>query len=65
VPVTVFQGGKTIELSVDQTQAIPKGAAFRSIGKVQLQKEVEAIITIRNEGTDGFVIVDALQLVSE
>jgi hypothetical protein len=65
VPVTVRNGGTTVELLVDQTLPIPAGTGFRSIGKVQLQKEVETTITVRNAGTNGFVILDALQLVAE
>jgi hypothetical protein len=36
------------------------GEVFRSIGKVEL--DGDCVITIKNSGTDGFVIVDALQL---
>jgi hypothetical protein len=65
VPLNIKNGEKTVELRVDQTQPLPAGEAFRSIGKVDLQKDIETIITIRNAGTDGFVILDALQLVAE
>jgi hypothetical protein len=65
VPVAVRNGVTTVDLLVDQTQPMPAGAVFRSIGKVQLQKEVETTVTIRNEGTEGFVILDALQLVAD
>jgi hypothetical protein len=36
------------------------GEVFRSIGHVEL--DGDCVITIKNSGTDGFVIVDALQL---
>jgi hypothetical protein len=65
VPLNIKNGEKTVELRVDQTQTLPAGEAFRSIGKVDLQKDIETIITLRNAGTDGFVILDALQLVAE
>jgi hypothetical protein len=65
VPLTIQNGEKTIELLVDQTQPLPAGEAFRSIGKVGLQKDLETTITLRNANTDGFVILDALQLVAE
>ncbi len=62
VPLTVRNGEKTVEFFADQTQPLPSGEAFRSIGKVELQKGLETTITLRNAGTDGFVILDALQL---
>jgi hypothetical protein len=62
VPLTIQNGKKAIELFVDQTQPLPAGEAFRSIGKVELQKDLETTITLRNRETDGFVILDALQL---
>ncbi|MBL9179021.1 MAG: FAD-dependent oxidoreductase [Verrucomicrobiaceae bacterium] len=64
-PLTIQNGEKSIELPVDQTQPLPAGEAFRSIGKIDLQKEIETTITLRNAGTNGFVILDALQLVAE
>ena len=62
VPVVVECGGRKTELTVDQTQPLAAGEAFRSIGAVSLEATAETVITIRNTGTDGFVIVDALQL---
>jgi hypothetical protein len=50
---------------VDQTQPLPPGQHFKSVGNVQLESGVETIITISNHQTVGFVIVDALQLLSE
>ena len=43
-------------------EPLPAGEAFRSIGRVELQKDLETTLTIRNADTDGFVILDALQL---
>jgi hypothetical protein len=65
VPVTIRQGDTTVEWSVDQTLPMPAGAAFRTIGRVQLRGGAETTITLRNEGTDGFVILDGFQLVPE
>lgn len=62
VPVTIQSGTHKTTLTVDQTQALPAGEAFRSIGKVELSADAETVITITNTGTDGFVILDALQL---
>jgi len=65
VPLTIQNGEKAVELLVDQTQPLPAGEAFRSIGKINLQEEIETTITLRNAGTNGFVILDALQLIAE
>lgn len=64
-PLTIQNGEKSIKLPLDQTQPLPAGEAFRSIGKIDLQKEIETTITLRNAGTNGFVILDALQLIAE
>lgn len=63
VPLTVETGGRSVELQVDQTRPLPAGEAFRSVGHVDLVKDAETIITLGNAGTEGFVILDALQLV--
>ncbi|MCB1276837.1 FAD-dependent oxidoreductase [Prosthecobacter sp.] len=62
VPVTIQNGERKIEITVDQTQPLPAGEAFRSIGRVELDGGTETTITLSNTGTDGFVILDALQL---
>lgn len=62
VPVVIACGGRKTEILVDQTQPLAVGEAFRSIGAVSLDAGAETTITIRNISTDGFVIVDALQL---
>ncbi len=63
VPVTVQCGERKTEITVDQTQPLAAGEAFRTIGSVQLDGDVETVITVSNTGTDGFVILDALQLI--
>jgi len=60
VPLEIESGGRTTVLTVDQTSPLPPGEAFRSIGVVEL--EGDTTITLRNRDTDGFVILDALQL---
>ena len=62
VPVTIQCGSRTFSMTVDETQALPLGEMFRRIGEVALEKDLESTITIANRDTDGFVIVDALQL---
>ena len=63
VPLTIESGGRKTAITVDQTQPLAAGEAFRSIGTVQLDGETETVITLSNTGTDGFVILDALQLI--
>ncbi len=61
VPVLVRIGKTEHRISVDQTKVIPAGQLFRSVGKFELEQDREVVITVSNEGTDGFVIVDAIQ----
>lgn len=63
VPVEVQSGTFTKTFTVDETQPLPAGGAFRSVGVVTLDAGAESIITLSNTGTEGFVILDALQLV--
>lgn len=65
VPVTVVNGSHKEDFSVDQTQPLPSGQRFAPVGKVRLESNVETIITISSGRTTGFVIVDALQLLSK
>ena len=65
VPVTIRSGDKKIQITVDQTKPLPSGAVFRLVGTVELQAGVETTVTVSNTGTDGFVILDALQFVME
>ncbi len=65
VPVTVQSGTHKTALTVDQTVPLPKGDPFRSIGTVELSADTETTLTISNTGTQGFVILDALQLVKQ
>jgi hypothetical protein len=62
VPVIVAKGSQTKVFTVDQTQPLPRGQHFKSVGNVHLESGVETVITISNRQTEGFVIVDALQL---
>ncbi len=62
VPVNVACGTHKKFFYVDQTQPLPTGQPFKLVGNVQLESEVETIITINNMNTVGFIVVDALQL---
>lgn len=61
-PIIIESDGQRTPLSFDQTHPLSAGDAFRSAGAIQLSANGETTITISNTGTEGFVILDALQL---
>ncbi|WP_235034313.1 FAD-dependent oxidoreductase [Roseiconus lacunae] len=63
VPVKIQHAGGTTSVSLDQrkTPAIEK--AFSSLGVFQFDQRQPAMVTISNEGTNGYVIVDAIRFV--
>jgi len=63
VPITVKSGGKEVKVFFSQKERLPTGESFRKAGVFDLSAGKDTIITISNEGTEGFVIVDAVQLV--
>jgi hypothetical protein len=63
VPVSILCGSHETKLIVDQTQALPEGQSFQPIATVELTTEVETTIQITNKDTNGFIIVDAVQLI--
>jgi len=62
VAITITSGSHMEKLTVDQTKPLPAGQHFRSLGEIELSADVETVITMTNQDTDGFVILDALQL---
>ena len=62
LPVTIIGGGSENRFTVDQTQPLPAGEAFRPIGSLRLCQGVEYTLTVTNQDTKGFVILDAFQL---
>ena len=62
VPITVVSGSNEKKFIVDQTKTFPTGQRFQLIGEIHLKGDVETLITISNKNTDGFVIIDAFQL---
>ena len=63
VPITIESGSEKTTLTFDQTQPLSADNAFRSAGVIQLSADGEIKIIISNTGTEGFVILDALQLI--
>ncbi len=62
VPVSLKHAGGVEELTVDQTKKPPIDGIFLSLGTFTFGPETPAVVTVRNEGTDGFVGVDTIQL---
>lgn len=63
VPITVKSGNKEVKVFFSQKERLPNGESFRKAGVFDLSAGKDTVITISNEGTEGFVIVDAVQLV--
>ncbi|WP_146391588.1 FAD-dependent oxidoreductase [Allorhodopirellula solitaria] len=60
VPVTIHRGNETNELRLNQRKK-PKHGAFASLGQFAFPKG-EAVVEISNTDTNGYVVVDAVQL---
>jgi hypothetical protein len=65
VPVTVAHAGGESRKHVNQKRAPSTDKTFTSIGVYEFSAENEATITISNKQTDGYVIVDAVQLIGQ
>ena len=64
VPVTIENGGEVYEVIVDQTKSAPILSMLKPIGQFTFQKSQRVVVTISNTKTNGYVIVDALQVIS-
>jgi hypothetical protein len=62
VPVTVETNGKKARLLLDQTIPLQAGDLFRTLAELDLKAGQPVTITLTNKNTDGFVIVDGVQL---
>ena len=62
VPMSVTIGDKRRVISVNQRLALDTGSAFRTVATLDLEAGQMVTIRFSNERTDGFVVVDALQL---
>jgi len=63
VPITIVSGKQKFLWTVDQTKPLPKGEQFRTIGTIDLAAADVTTITFSNKDTNGFVILDALQVI--
>jgi hypothetical protein len=64
VPVTVESAEGKREVRVNQRATPPIGKHFVSLGTYAFEADKPAAVTIRNAGTDGHVIIDAVQWVA-
>jgi len=62
LPIAIVGDGAEHRFTVDQTQPLPAGEAFREVGRLRLRQGMDYTLTVSNEGTKGFVILDAFQL---
>jgi hypothetical protein len=63
VPVTVRHAGGEAAVKVDQRKPGAIGKAWHSVGTFEFAAGEPAVVTISNAGTDGHVILDAVQFV--
>ena len=61
VPVTVKFAGGEKEVIIDERKTAPIDGLFISLGKYRFEAGHEAVVQVSNEGTDGYVIIDAVQ----
>jgi hypothetical protein len=62
VPVTIESASGVRKLHLNQREA-SKHSGFQSVATVELTADEAVIVTISNADTDGYVIVDAIQIV--
>jgi hypothetical protein len=62
VPITIEHADGTAQATVNQRLAPRFDKFFVSLGTFRFTPEKPAIIVVSNEGTDGYVVVDAVQL---
>lgn len=60
IPVVVQHAGGEAKLTLNEKQAPAIDKTFHSLGKFRFEKE--AAVVISNTGTNGYVVIDAVQL---
>jgi hypothetical protein len=61
VPVTVHHAGGEATVTVNEKKAPPLEGSFVSLGTFEFAAGKDAAVVVENKGTDGFVVVDAVQ----
>lgn len=62
VPVSIQHADGTAAATVNQKRKPPQDDLFNSLGTFRFDKDKPAVITIRNDNTDGIAGADAVQL---
>jgi hypothetical protein len=62
VPVTIESADGSKTVSVNERVEPPIDKAFVSLGTFSFSAQKPAVIIVKNDGTDGYVIIDAVQL---
>jgi hypothetical protein len=62
VPVIVQSEDGKKTLTVDERKNPPIDKTFVSLGQYRFTPDKDAVITVRNDNTDGYVVIDAVQL---
>jgi len=65
VPVEIQHAGGVAKKVVNQTKKPPIDEVFLSLGSYEFGPDNPAVVIFRNDGTDGYVGVDAVQLLPE
>jgi hypothetical protein len=65
IRVTVFHADGEEAVFVDQSEVPPIEGRFVSLGKFRFEKDGAGYVLISNEGTNGYVTVDALQFIPQ
>ena len=64
VPLSIEADGQSQKISVNQRLPLDSGLRFRTLKTLDLKAGQKVVIRLSNEDTDGFVVVDALQLLN-
>ena len=64
VPITILHADGEDTVVVNEREAPPLGGHFVSLGQFRFEKDGAGFVLVSNMATDGFVIVDALQLIA-
>ncbi|HSG72207.1 MAG TPA: DUF1553 domain-containing protein, partial [Planctomycetaceae bacterium] len=64
VPVKIVQGDFEEIVKVDQSKQAPILTMLKPLGRFQFKQDEPIVVEITNNDTDGYVIVDALQIVA-
>ena len=65
VPVTINHQDGLASLNVNQSEAPPIDGLFISLGTFRFEADNKSTVTISNKGTDGYVMVDAVQFIKK